>query len=167
MLRLLRLSAIEQSNFSALVFKDERLISFAFDTDCSADFQRRPLTKYRFERKSGVLVSFELRGGVLLGLEILGLEYGNWDVVLDRFSEEFPRAHEVPLLGMELDGSNTRAVLDLSAITQSQEFLLRWASSTHTLEVTFGEIYSASHFGCGLLLYDQEHRVSGLRIEAR
>lgn len=165
MLQLIRLASfecVEESHLS--IFQEETLLSVGFEGRGFALVADRSLTQFRFERASGALVSFELRGGVLCGIELLGVVAGRWDQTVERFSEEVPRKYEIPLLGVELDGKNSYAKVDISAISQAREFRLTWAVSTSTLEVLFGNIDSASDFGCGSLLYNDGGVVVGARL---
>ena len=166
MLRLFRLAPHTLDGAAvASVHRDEDLLDIRFQfSDPTLALAARRLTKFRRRRKSGAIVSLELRGGIVCGLEMLGIVSGRWDSVVDTFSEEIDMVQELPLLGIELDGQNTKAELGVMTIDQAGEFFVRFAERSKTLEVSFDEIYSGSCFGAATVLFNKQQQVSGIRI---
>lgn len=165
MLRLFRLSGLPVVEVpSVSSYSDEWLISLPIDYGFDLELSQRRLTKFRLERRSGALLSFEMRGGLVAGIELLGIIPGRWDQVLEKFSTEVETTEEIPLHGIEVDGRNTVADCDLSAITQRGEFVVRWASSQNAIEVNFGVVHSSSKFGDVSVFFDDEQRLCGVRM---
>jgi len=165
MLRLFRIGSIAPLTAGTVsAFQEDTLLDLRFDLGLPPQDTERALTKFRLCRKSGAVASMELRAGRLLGVELLGLVPGRWDVRVERFSEEFDTAREIPLLGIELDGGNSRVRVDISAIDQSFEFSTRFASAQNLLEISFDEFHHASDFGAGMAMYNRHGQLAGVRV---
>lgn len=165
MLRLFRAHGLPNVRpISVFSHSDEWLIDLAINYGTEIALADRQLTKFRLERKSGALLSVEMRGGLIVGVELLGIIPGRWDRTIERFASETHDTDEIPVHGIELDGRNTEASCDVSAITQSAEFSVQWAVAENAIELMFGVACACSTFGKVRAFYDHDQRLSGMRI---
>jgi len=164
MLRLIRAGGTPcGDDITISAYRESSLLDIGFTCNQILQLKGRRLTKFRMIRKAGDLISLEVRGAVLTGLEMLVSKGFTFDGEVEVFSESLPSTRELPLLGVELDGTRSSIEISAGTIDQSVEFTTRFASTSREIEIAFDTFYTASRCGSISIFFNKNMQFSGVR----